>query len=82
MTECGQAMRDPRSRLRRRLDAVWPAIKFRLRLLYAATLYRPHMRWLHRRGKHWHTRMRPLGGPEMDWCQWCGDRRIVDGADR
>lgn len=78
MHACGQERQDPRSRLRRRLGAAWGRVKFQTYLLYCRTLYRPHMRWLHRRGKHWHTKLHPMGGPEMHWCQWCGDRIIEE----
>ncbi len=48
---------------------------FQLYLLYCRTLYRPHMRWLHWRGKHWYTHLR-FAEPQQFWCQWCGDRYI------
>ena len=77
----GQAVtqRDPRSSLRRRFDEAWAAVKWHTYLLYCRTLYRPHMRLIHRFGWHWHTRLHPMGGPPMRWCQWCGDRQI-DGT--
>ena len=53
----------------------WKALKVMgpLRLLYAKTLYRPHMRWLHRRNRHV---MRDWGprenGVQHRRCDWCG----------
>lgn len=62
-----------RWRIRR---AIRPAL-FRLRLLYGGTLYRPHMRLIHRFGWHLFTRLHPIGGEAQKWCQWCGERHII-----
>jgi hypothetical protein len=78
MNDCGQAQAEKRSILRRACSVAWTEVKWRTYLLYCRTLYRPHMRLLHRFGKHWHKKLHPLGGPEMHWCEWCGDRYIVD----
>lgn len=70
-----QAQRDPRSPLRRKLDAAWKAVRWQTYLLYCRTLYRPHMRLIHRFGWHWWTPVRIHPQLNHDWCQWCGERR-------
>lgn len=70
---------DKTPRWKRRAREWRHAIGFKLYLLYAGTLYRPHMKLIHRRGWHWWTRLPMIGGPDepmQDWCEWCGYRRM------
>ena len=53
------------------------------RFLYGRFIYRHHMRWLHRRGKHKLKHYGPMfpDGGEFDKCEWCGHtENIVVGA--
>jgi len=47
-----------------------------LRYLYLHFIYRYHMQMIHRRGWHWWTYLHPIDGEPMDWCQWCGQKKI------
>lgn len=46
------------------------------KVLYWRFIYRHHMRFIHRRGGHQFTHLRPIDGAEQDWCQWCGHRIV------
>jgi hypothetical protein len=72
-----QAPPDRRWWLTQKSAALWAATKWQIYLyVYCRLIYRHHMRLLHRFGRHWFTHLRPMGGPEQDWCQWCGERRV------
>lgn len=80
--ECAKAKRDDRSWATKKWQAFAKEVRWRTYLLYCSTLYRPHMRLIHRYGKHWFTRLHPIDGPRMDWCQWCGERRMLSGGEQ
>lgn len=69
----------PWHRRRRKVRAAIRHVMWLIQLfVYYRYLYRAHMRFLHRRGKHWFTRMHMEDGRQQDWCQWCGERRFYD----
>ncbi len=45
--------------------------------LYWRLIYRYHMRAIHRIGWHWYTKLHPIGGKPMEWCQWCGRKHVI-----
>lgn len=60
-----------------RLRDDWKALKALgpWRFIYSTYIYRSHMRWLHKRGKHG-RRTRPIDG--LRYCDWCG--HMEDGC--
>jgi hypothetical protein len=73
-----QAQIDPRSRLRISMETFWKEIKWQVYLLYGRWVYQHHMRWLHRRGKHWWKHYALIDGPEFDKCEWCGAMQNIN----
>lgn len=74
---CAQSLPDRQPLLLRKVRTAWKQIKWQTYLLYCRTLYRPHMRLIHRWGWHWYTHLPFIdGGTERLWCQWCGDRWV------
>lgn len=62
----------PEMRRQDRKRARRQAARFRIRLAFGATLYRPLMRVLHRLNCCW---MEPMPvEPGRAWCHWCGMR--------
>lgn len=67
-----RAQPERRSRLRRMAEASWKEIKWQTYLFYCHFIYRHHMRFLHRHGRHWWKHYRLIDGSEFDKCEWCG----------
>lgn len=67
---------DPTPRWKRRLRELIGRAKFHAGTPYRLYVYRHHMRLIHPRWHKW-KRLRPIDGPDQDWCQWCGARRPV-----
>ena len=42
------------------------------RFIYGRFIYRHHMRFIHKRGKHQMKHLHPMGGPAFSRCDWCG----------
>lgn len=72
MDEAAVTKIDPRSRLRRGAEATWKETKWQTYLLYCRFIYRHHMRFIHRRGRHRWTHYNLIDGPKFDKCNWCG----------
>lgn len=50
------------------------------RVLYWRFVYRHHMRWLHKRGRHHFHDIHPHGAHWL-LCDWCGARALPEGED-
>lgn len=76
MNDQAQCQAEPEwaRRRRKRRDAI-RRVGFYLYCAYARTLYRPHMRLIHRLGWHWWTPVRIHPQLDHKWCQWCGERQ-------
>jgi hypothetical protein len=73
---------DRRWWITKKASATWKEVRWQTYLnVYCRFIYWPHMRLLHRHGRHWFTHLRPMGGPEQEWCQWCGERRMLGEPD-
>lgn len=44
--------------------------------VYCRYIYRHHMRLIHPRWHWWTKQWNVMGGPKMDVCEWCGEKRI------
>ena len=60
----------PQAQRREKVSKAVQEVRWQLYLLYCRTLYRPHMRLIHRFGWHWY-RTRPMDG--LRRCDWCGE---------
>ncbi len=73
---CAQALPDRRWWLTKKASAFWKMLKRQTYLhVYCRHLYQPHMRYLHKRGRHWWTFyniVSPEGGQPFHRCEWCG----------
>lgn len=71
--------------LRRRLRRYRRALTWPIYLhVYCRFLYRPHMRLIHRFGRHWMKRLGPFhpGDSVFYRCDWCGEHKPQPPTDR